>query len=220
MTPWWPLFGSDPRLVRQAFRVGMTQKEREIRGLLAEVRRLRPRRLLEIGSSAGGTLYLWTRAAAEDATVVSIDLPAGGVGDPEEAERLHRFERFRRGRQRLYLLRADSHAGLTQRRLAEILQGQALDFLFIDGDHSYDGVRRDFDNYAPLVRPDGLIAMHDVHPHSQGWGGEVPQFWSEIRDRYAGSELVESPVQDGFGIGLIRMPAPALSAPRSGRPRA
>jgi predicted O-methyltransferase YrrM len=198
----------------------MTQKEREIRGLLAEVRRLRPRRLLEIGSSAGGTLYLWTRAAAEDATIVSVDLPSGGVGDPEEAERLHRFERFRRGRQRLYLLRADSHAGLTRRRLAEILQGQGLDFLFIDGDHSYDGVRRDFDDYAPLVRPDGLIAMHDVHPHSQGWGGEVPQFWSEIRDRYAGSELVESPAQDGFGIGLIRMPAPALSAPRSGRPRA
>jgi predicted O-methyltransferase YrrM len=198
----------------------MTQKEREIRGLLTEVRRLRPRRLLEIGSSAGGTLFLWTRAAAEDATIVSIDLPAGGIRDPEEAERLQRFERFRRGRQRLYLLRADSHAGLTQRRLAEILEGQALDFLFIDGDHSYDGVRRDFDDYAPLVRPDGLVALHDVHPHSQAWGGEVPQFWSEIRDRYSASELLESPAQDGYGIGLIRMPVTALSGRRSGTPRA
>jgi predicted O-methyltransferase YrrM len=198
----------------------MTQKEREIRGLLTEVRRLRPRRLLEIGSSAGGTLFLWTRAAAEDATIVSIDLPAGGIRDPEEAERLQRFERFRRGRQRLYLLRADSHAGLTQRRLAQILEGQALDFLFIDGDHSYDGVRRDFDDYAPLVRPDGLVALHDVHPHSQAWGGEVPQFWSEIRDRYSASELLESPAQDGYGIGLIRMPVTALSGRRSGTPRA
>src|SRR5262245_53628899 len=105
----------------------MTQKAREIRELLAEVRRLRPRRILEIGSSAGGTLFLWTRAAADDAIVVSIDLPAGSLADPEEAERLRRFERFRRGRQRLYLLRADSHAGLTQRRLVEILEGQALD---------------------------------------------------------------------------------------------
>jgi len=206
--------------VRQAFRVGMTQKAREIRGLLAEVRRLRPRRVLEIGSSAGGTLFLWTRVAADDATIVSIDLPAGGLSDPEEAERLRRFERFRRGRQRLYLLRADSHAGLTQRRLVEILEGQALDFLFIDGDHSYEGVRRDFDDYAPLVRPDGLIALHDVQPHSRRWGGEVPQFWREVRDRYAGNELLESPAQDGFGIGLIRMPTPALSAPRSGTPRA
>jgi predicted O-methyltransferase YrrM len=198
----------------------MTQKESEIRGLLAEVRRLRPRRILEIGSSAGGTLFLWTRAATDDATIVSIDLPAGGLDDPEEAERLRRFERFRRGRQRLYLLRADSHAGLTQRRLAEILGGQALDFLFIDGDHSYDGVRRDFDDYTALVRPDGLVALHDVHPHSRGWGGDVPRFWREVRDRYAGGELLESPAQDGFGIGLIRMPALALSAPRSGTPRA
>lgn len=219
MARWWPLFGSDRGLVRHAFRVGMTQKPDEIRGLLAEVRRLRPRRLLEIGSSAGGTLFLWTRAAAVDATVVSIDLPAGSARDPEEAERLRRFEGFRRGRQRLYLLRADSHAGVTQRRLAEILEGQALDFLFIDGDHSYDGVRRDFADYAPLVRPRGLVALHDVHPHSQGWGGQVPRFWSEIRDRYAGSQLLESPAQDGFGIGLIRMPATAPHpAGRAGAP--
>jgi predicted O-methyltransferase YrrM len=207
MARWWPLVGSDRRLVRQAFQVGMTQKEKEILELLAEVRRLRPRHLLEIGSSAGGTLFLWTRAAAEDATVVSIDLPAGGVRDPEEADRLRRFEGFRRGRQQLYLLRADSHADVTRRRLAKLLEGRALDFLFIDGDHSYDGIRRDFADYAPLVRPRGLIALHDIHPHPQGWGGEVPRFWTEIRDRYAGSELLESPGQDGFGIGLIRMPA-------------
>ena len=35
----------------------------------------------------------------------------------------------------------------------------AIDFLFLDGDHSYEGVRRDFENYAPLVRPGGIVAL-------------------------------------------------------------
>jgi hypothetical protein len=36
-----------------------------------------------------------------------------------------------------------------------------IDLLFIDGDHSFAGVRRDFDTLAPLVKPGGTIAFHD-----------------------------------------------------------
>ena len=42
-------------------------------------------------------------------------------------------------------------------------RGEPLDLLFIDGDHSYDGVRADFELYGRLVRPGGLIALHDVN---------------------------------------------------------
>lgn len=38
----------------------------------------------------------------------------------------------------------------------------ALDILMIDGDHSYEGVKADLENYAPLVRVGGKIIMHDV----------------------------------------------------------
>jgi predicted O-methyltransferase YrrM len=39
-----------------------------------------------------------------------------------------------------------------------------LDFLFIDGDHTYEGVKQDFEMYTPLVRKGGLVAMHDIVP--------------------------------------------------------
>jgi predicted O-methyltransferase YrrM len=200
------LLTSDARLIRRAYRIGMTQKEREISGLLRMVRRLRPRAVLEIGTAEGGTLYLWTRASLRDAVVASIDLPAGGRDDPREAARLRRFARFARAGQRLHLLRADSHAADTARRLAALLGGRPLDFLFLDGDHSEAGVRRDFADYAPLVRPGGLVALHDIHPHSRGWGGGVPDFWSELRRRYPAVELIEDPGQDGFGIGVVVVP--------------
>jgi len=36
-------------------------------------------------------------------------------------------------------------------------------FLFIDGDHSYEGVRNDLEKFAPLVANGGLVVFHDYH---------------------------------------------------------
>jgi hypothetical protein len=37
-----------------------------------------------------------------------------------------------------------------------------IDLLFIDGDHSYEGVKKDFDLYSKLVSPHGIILIHDT----------------------------------------------------------
>ena len=36
-----------------------------------------------------------------------------------------------------------------------------FNFLFIDGDHSYEGCKADFEAWSPLVKPGGMIAFHD-----------------------------------------------------------
>lgn len=36
-----------------------------------------------------------------------------------------------------------------------------VDFVFIDGDHSYEGLRGDWEAWRKLVAPDGIIALHD-----------------------------------------------------------
>jgi hypothetical protein len=40
----------------------------------------------------------------------------------------------------------------------------AIDVLFIDADHDYDSVRRDFQQWSPFVKPGGIVALHDVSP--------------------------------------------------------
>lgn len=42
-----------------------------------------------------------------------------------------------------------------------VLQGIKIDFLFIDGDHSYEGVKLDFDLYQNIISDFGIIAIHD-----------------------------------------------------------
>ncbi len=179
----------------------------EILGLAQLVDKLKPKTVLEIGTAHGGTLFIWCRLAREDATVISIDLPGGlfGGGYPRWRGVLYKY--FKKPRQRLYLLRADSHNPKTLEEVKKILDGGKLDFLFIDGDHTYEGIRKDFEMYSPLVRKNGIIAFHDIAPHDpehdpQGIVG-VPRFWSEIKHKYKHIEIVKDWKQGWAGIGVL-----------------
>jgi hypothetical protein len=58
-----------------------------------------------------------------------------------------------------------------------------FDLIFIDGDHRYAGVKRDFANYRELLSERGVILFHDVDPDhvfKGGAGGEVWRFWNEL----------------------------------------
>jgi cephalosporin hydroxylase len=174
----------------------------EISGFLRLVSELRPRRILEIGTARGGTLFALTRVADPVAHIVSLDLPGGrwGGGYPWWKSRLYRSMAL--PGQRIELIRADSHAPGSLARVREAFKGEPLDLLFIDGDHTYTGVRQDYEQYGPLVRAGGRIAFHDIADHPSGAGGDVPRFWREVRERHQVQEFVENP-QGGYGIGVL-----------------
>jgi len=181
-----------------------SQQLDEILPALERIERLHPQRVCEIGTAAGGTLYLLTRVSAPDALVVSIDLV---ISPHTRALR----ERLARPGQRVVSLAGDSHSEETAVQLERLLDGQPLDALFIDGDHSYEGVRSDFERYGRLVRSGGIIALHDVNEDfrtrhgivTPSISGDVPRFWRELKKRHRTEELIADPEQDGFGIGLV-----------------
>lgn len=180
------------------------QRRGEIRELMSAVQALAPQRMLEIGTANGGTLFLLTRVSAADAHVMSIDLPGGAFGGDKNEWKHAIWEAFATGQQKMTLLRGDSHKRETLDLVKQQLGGRPLDFLMIDGDHTYDGVKMDFEMYSPLVRPGGLIAFHDICQHPNGFGGEVFRFWKEVRQGRNAKEFIENPAT-GFGIGLLRV---------------
>ena len=181
----------------------------EIEKLAKMLRELNPRYILEIGTARGGTLFIWTRVAGEDALIISIDLPGGAFGGGYPLLKGYTYKLFARGRQRIILLRGDSHNLETFLRVEKILKGAKLDFLFIDGDHSYEGVRKDYIMYSKLVRKEGIIAFHDIVPGPEKNVGGVPHFWTELKnelkkERVAETlEIIENREQGGYGIGLL-----------------
>jgi cephalosporin hydroxylase len=197
------------------------QVRSEIEALLALLEQNPPSVVLELGTARGGTLFLLSHVAAADATLVSVDLPGGDFGGGYPAPWVPFLGSFARERQTIELIRADSHASSTLERIRELLSGREVDLLLIDGDHSPDGVRQDFQLYSPLVRAGGWIAFHDIVPGREDLGGGVPDFWKELKTHHSAREIVEDWTQGAYGIGLIaredarQRPEPART--RSGR---
>jgi cephalosporin hydroxylase len=182
------------------------QLSEEFSGLLRLYQELRPRNVLEIGTAKGGTLFAFATLAGPGARLISLDLPTrrfGGGGYLLD-RRWAMYAEFAYPSQQLHLIRADSHAPSSLQQVRELLAGDSLDFLFIDGDHRYEGVKADYEMFGPLVRPGGLIAFHDIVGHTPALIGGVPRFWAEVKAGQDASELVRSPTQDGFGIGILR----------------
>ena len=183
------------------------QRRAEFVRLWETVSAQRPAAVCEIGAAGGGTAFLFARAAAPDATIVSVDLNFRRAGRAALA-------RFVRRGQRLVCVEGDSHQAGTHAAVKAALRGRPLDLLYIDGDHGYAGVAADFQTYVPLMRRGGLVVFHDIVPdyrarygaETSSCAGGVPQFWGEVKAAHPGAvlEIVEDAGQDGFGIGILR----------------
>ncbi len=171
----------------------------EIEALAEFVRELKPRNILEIGTWKGGTFYLW--CALSTGLKLSIDLPGGAFG----GDRLTEEDIKRRGEMLdpgAALLKMDSHAAATKHWINQLLNGDKLDFLFIDGDHTYEGVKQDFLMYKDFVSPSGWIAFHDINDSEwhRSLNVGVGKLWAELK----GKKIEFNSHQHWAGIGLIQ----------------
>jgi predicted O-methyltransferase YrrM len=182
--------------------VSPLQFRTEIIRLITIVQQAKPKTVVEIGTCNGGTLFLLSYAASPDAKIISIDLPYGkfGGGYPKWAGKL--YENFATGKQSISLIREDSHKVETLEKLKAIIGNGKIDVLFIDGDHTYEGVKRDFNLYGGLVRKGGIIALHDVAVHTDE-KCNVNLFWDELKKERKTVEIIEDPKQGWGGIGVV-----------------
>jgi predicted O-methyltransferase YrrM len=217
-------FGNRPETLEEAIDycvdrpVLMAQVRSEIVELGKLLQASAPKCSFEIGTNYGGTLLLLCAVSPPEAKIISVDLPSGRFGGGYPRRKTPLFRRFPRAGQQLHLIRADSHSQETKERVLHILEGQQLDYLFLDGDHTYAGVRRDFEMYAPLVRSGGIVAFHDIVTYKQETECQVSKFWNEIKYHYQHREIVENLNQgsppiaitgasmDTAGLGVLFMP--------------
>lgn len=165
------------------------------------VKEQRCKYLLEIGTYKGGTLFVFSQCSAEDATIMSLDYHFSLLGKLVRVFQGQFFRRFVRRGQKLILVRGDSHKPETLALIERSLQGNKLDFLFIDGDHRYEGVKQDFTMYSPLVRSGGMVAFHDVAQNSSSV--QVGPFWQEVKAKYAHKEFIHEGSLGTLGIGVL-----------------
>ena len=173
------------------------QKPLELCGYLSFLRRRRILRIMEIGTLWGGTFFAHCAVTEPSGHVIAMD----SFPDESAEWMSRRYRRLARTHQRVTCIWKDSHASDTVREVEAALKGASLDVLFLDGDHSFAGVKRDFDAYSPFVRTGGVIAFHDI---ASAADDGVPAFWRSLQGRYESVEFVDRvhPPQ-GLGIGVI-----------------
>jgi len=175
----------------------LMQKKTEIKALLEFMAPRAPKTILEIGTCGGGTLYLFNTVFNPD-LIISVDLPSGPFGGGYSEQRIALYESWGN----VKLIRDDSHKPETYIKVKELLSDRKLDMLFIDGDHTYDGVKEDFRMYKEFVKKEGVIVFHDINDHA-GTECQVKNFWKELRATHDSMEIIIDPEQLGAGIGLI-----------------
>lgn len=196
-------------------RRGSIQKTFEIGLLIDRVAEAQPKVVVEIGSFLGGTFYCWCQAADPQAFLVSMDY-AEGKFRPEDLAPVSLLRSFGQPMQDLRFVRGDSHKLVTRMELMGHLAGREVDFLFIDGDHTYEGVKQDWEMYSPLVRDGGLVAFHDIVDHPPELDCHVAEVWREIKDGYMCEEFIDDDGRQFAGIGLLTIPGSSRRPGRGG----
>jgi len=181
------------------------QIKEEFVELLKIFQELNPKYILEIGTANGGTLFCFCKLAQDDATIISIDLPEGPFGGGYPEWKIPIYQAFAKENQKLYLLRKDSHQEETLEEVKKILNGKELDFLFIDGDHTYEGVKKDFEMYSLLVRKGGIIAFHDIAKNYFDPECQVDLLWEDFKlnSNFNLKQIIKHPFESWAGIGIL-----------------
>ena len=148
------------------------------------------RRLVEIGVWHGVNTASLRRVMAPDGILFAVDpFPAGRLGlNWQWPIAKGEVKRVKNGR--VCWLRT---TGRDAARSPLARESGLMDFVFIDGDHSYDGLREDWEGWKPLTAPGGIIALHDSRSSATRSIDDAgsARFTREVVDRDPSVELVE-----------------------------
>lgn len=170
------------------------QEGQEVAELAKIVSDREPETVVEIGTAQGGTLYIWSRYFDNNKKICSID------NGPNYSKRTKFFREFTNDTE-IVFINSPSQKEETREKIKNETN-KSVDFLFIDGDHRYEGVKEDFEIYSSYVNQGGIIAFHDIIETGDTRMG-VPKFWKEIKESYEYEEIIKPNEKSQGGIGIL-----------------
>ena len=161
---------------------------------------IRPQVVVELGVYNGLSFFTFCQAMVEndiDGVAYGIDCWEGdehteAYDDSIFKDVQHHAREHYRGI--TYLLRMYFNEALRH------FEPDSIDLLHIDGLHTYEAVKEDFDNWYPRVKPGGIILFHDVMARIKDFGAW--KFFAELEEEH--EEIFR--FNHGFGLGVLRKP--------------
>lgn len=170
--------------------VPIIQEEAEFSQLLDLYRERAPKRVLEIGVYAGGTLFHWLQNATPGTTVVGVD----DCG----YDNRHLYEDWYDPTQVSLVRVCGDTRDLDVR--AQVAQHGLYDWMFIDAGHLDEEVRADWANYSLMTTRPAVVAFHDILEHEGLPRIQVFKLWAELKERYRYEEIIAEQPSSGIGV--------------------
>jgi hypothetical protein len=160
---------------------------------------LRPSLFVELGTHAGESFFAFCQSIVEcgvECQAVAIDTWRGDAHTGAYDESVYQ--------------EVNSYAGENYPSFTKLLRmtfdealarfdDNLIDLLHVDGLHTYDAVRHDFDTWWPKVKPGGVVLLHDSFDRHDGFG--VWKLLQELRTKFPASEFFHS-----HGLGIVIKP--------------
>lgn len=159
---------------------------------------LRPRTYLELGTHTGMSFFSVCQAIREfeiDCSPTAVDLWLGDEHVGKYNEDI--YKNFKRVLENRYagighILRKDFTEA------AADFKNRSLDLIHIDGLHTYEAVKNDYETWLPKASENSVILFHDTHVRERGFG--VWKLWDEIKDDYVSFNFTHT-----HGLGVIAL---------------
>jgi O-antigen biosynthesis protein len=84
-------------------------------------------------------------------------------------------------------------------------EDHSVDLLHIDGFHTYEAVKEDFETWLPKLSRHAVVILHDIHVRHADFG--VYKYWAEIKKDHQTIEFVGS-----YGLGVVFLNSPTKSS--------
>lgn len=156
-----------------------------------------PRRFAELGSHFGASFFAYCQASQRmgyKTVPVAIDCWEGddhtGSYESDVFEQFkHVFSKYESFARYKRMFFADA---------VEYFEEKSVDLLHIDGLHTYEAVKEDYDIWLHTLSDTGVIIFHDINVHEREFG--VWQFWSELKNMHPTMEFMHS---HGLGVAYV-----------------
>jgi hypothetical protein len=156
----------------------------------------RPRTFVELGTLRGDSYCAFCQAiqATNSGTkAFAIDTWRGDIHIGALSDKL--LHELRAHHDPLYksfstLIQSDFDAAVSR------FEDASIDLLHIDGCHTYDAVKHDYETWLPKLSPRAVVLFHDTANRSTDFG--VWKFWAEISNAHPHFEF-----QHAQGLGIL-----------------
>ena len=172
----------------------LQQIPKEYSNVLFEIKKIHPKSYLEIGIGNGGSWLTYSYLLKNTLQIShAVDNLAYAKFIRQKTDDFHTIKSYLRK----HISEVEFYN--TDSKLFLDANDNLYDVIFIDGDHSYEGVKNDFIKSIRHVKKGGIVIFHDII--SIGSPG-VAKFWREFKNDYSHKEFIFSKTC-GMGIFYI-----------------